>query len=361
MRAGNEVIVPWACSLELTPECNHNCLYCSAPWSDPAGDYDVSKPFSAPQWAEVIEHLVTLGVRDFMITGGEPTLLPGFDTLIDHLSGTTWEDLEYYSPIPGETRMRRMPVSFEILTNGDTDAWTPDLCGALARASCQLGVHMAGPPEVHEAVTGGNFDRTLRTIELALAAGLVTVVNIPIFSGNAMCAPGVVQDLLEIGIRDVNVMRTLPLGRMRGRLDLVPSPLTFKQVLRKISSLCRPRGATCNIGDVIPYCALPPWEVPRVTRAYLCSCGEMGFAVDPQGRIRPCTCSPLVGGSVVDVRGALGSELFRSFTCRELQPKCLKCRYQDQCSGGCPAAWIPVGGSSARGQSRPPHADCWVR
>ncbi len=362
----------------------------------------MGRPLSAPSWASLIRALAARGVSHFVLTGGEPTLLPHFDRLTSALASQTTS--EVFSISPAGTRTRQVPVSCSILTNGDTDLWKRSFCESLVGTRCRISVHVAGPPDIHETVTGGNHSRTLRTIQLVLAAGLALAVNLPLFRENLGGINEVVQDLVTMGVRHFNLMRLLPVKHAReisaaphvpcapGRPSVpralsrpsVPSvPINppvppsnsslvfaadFARVMHEVLITCRNSGATCSVGSFVPSCAFPrdclahdptdtsrtfpsnsstnppvqlhvPPNPPLLPISHLCGCATRSFCIDPAGFVRPCTLSPIIGGTIADLDGALASPAFRAFLAWRRPPACAGCVSRDTCGGGCPAAW----------------------
>lgn len=73
-------------ALELTAACNHRCIFCSNVWKGVKG---IKRPYehaelTTEQWIRTVDILTELGVKDFMITGGEPTLHKGFKDIVKH-------------------------------------------------------------------------------------------------------------------------------------------------------------------------------------------------------------------------------------------------------------------------------------
>jgi radical SAM protein with 4Fe4S-binding SPASM domain len=324
----------------VTYACNHKCPYCSCPWQDLRGEYPIGTRFSADAWLNVIASLVTKGVNNFILTGGEPTLLPEFGRLTAAL--TTHTTSQVFLITPEGRHTRQYPVSFVILTNGDTEMWTRSYCKSLSGTRCRIHVHLTGPPEVHEAMTGGNYARTIRTVQFAIDAGLDLVINLPLFRGNLAVAGKTVREALAMGVSHVNLMRVLPVGNARDCPDILLSPTAFFHAFQEITATCQQQNATCGVGSLVPSCTLPANSFDHLSEAsipHLCGCGTRSFCIDPSGFIRPCTCAPVIGGTIPHIEDALASDIFQSFRQRRHPPTCTGCLVQENCSGGCPAVW----------------------
>ncbi len=231
------------------------------------------------------------------------------------------------------------------MTNGDTDAWTPRFCQSLSGTRCRVHVHWTGPDAVHDVITGGTSARTLRTIQSLLAANVNLALNVPLLPENVGEIRPALTEILALGARHVNIMRVLPVGQARLVLsnhDNFLSPGAFLRACQDIATACHRHGATCSVGSLIPACAFPAnpnTPSSNVTIPHLCGCGTSSFCIDPSGLIRPCTCSPVIGGTLQRLNEAFNAPSFRAFQQRQCPPACTNCPTRDRCSGGCPAAW----------------------
>lgn len=63
-------------SVELTNRCNLNCRYCFAEKNSRRSD------LSAEEWISILDGLYTQGLRVLTLTGGEPTIHPGFREIL---------------------------------------------------------------------------------------------------------------------------------------------------------------------------------------------------------------------------------------------------------------------------------------
>lgn len=91
--------------------CNLSCSYCDTQWANaPDAEYVEMSP------QEVVDYVLSTGVKRVTLTGGEPTLQEGFHTLLELLS--------------------KEDVSVEVETNGATDL--SRFCDVEGRASYTL-------------------------------------------------------------------------------------------------------------------------------------------------------------------------------------------------------------------------------
>jgi MoaA/NifB/PqqE/SkfB family radical SAM enzyme len=76
--------IPLGCTFELTPVCNMSCKMCYVRMS--RAEAEASGGLLSPaDWLDIAEKLRELGTGFLLLSGGEPLLYPGFDTLYEKL------------------------------------------------------------------------------------------------------------------------------------------------------------------------------------------------------------------------------------------------------------------------------------
>jgi len=368
-------------ALELTYECNHGCIFCSNVWKREDRAYRTGAELTCEQWCGVASRLARLGVGNFCVTGGEPTLRADFGRIVRHLLEAEWFD--YVQLLP-----RKCDVA--ILTNGDTDVFDTDeeLCRLLATddadaggASRSVSVALHGAAARHAAVTGGgDVERTLRTMRTLVQRGVKVFANIVLGGDNG---PGASAEsdavaaatlALEAGVRDMVLMRPMQSGRgcsQAARAFMGLSRRAVEQCIRAVSRLVVPRGGTVTLACCTPQCVFPEGsgdgDIEAVVVPRSCDCGKDTLCIDPAGFVRPCTTSEVVGGSallagVVDGAAdddfdandpaalAVFSQEIRSFVeaarAGARPPVCGACAFSETCTAGCPSSHVdnPLGG-----------------
>lgn len=139
---------PYFAYIKLTRRCNLTCTYC--PWKK--GAVKTDDELSTDQWKSVFSDLAAQGVEIFILEGGEPTLRPDLQILIDHL--------------------RSLGLVTIVGSNGTTKPWK--------FRPTAFTVSIDGPPEVHDSIRGqGSFDRLLANLQVnpGVPVATITVVN----------------------------------------------------------------------------------------------------------------------------------------------------------------------------------------
>lgn len=134
--------------LEVTGKCQLRCTHCYAE-SGPSGTHG---KMGTADWLRVIDQTVGLGVKAVQFIGGEPTLHPGFKTLVRHA-----------------LRRRLLVEVFSNLVHVTDGLWE-----VLAQPGISLATsYYSDQPEQHAAITGRNsYARTKANIVEALRRGI---------------------------------------------------------------------------------------------------------------------------------------------------------------------------------------------
>ena len=178
--------------LEITAKCNLLCSHCyaeSGPRSDLHGN------MSYEDWTNVINEAAELGCRNVQFIGGEPTLHPRLDDLVDHANHRGFGFIEVQT---NATRLGR------------------ELVGCFQRNRVHVSTAFySDDPAVHEHVTQGkgSWQRTVAGIETVLAAGLPLRVGVVETDRNQGHVPRAVAFLQALGVRNVRSERMRGVGR----------------------------------------------------------------------------------------------------------------------------------------------------
>jgi MoaA/NifB/PqqE/SkfB family radical SAM enzyme len=213
--------------LEITGKCNLLCSHCYAE-SGPA--VELYGKLTYRDWTRILDEAAELGCRRVQFIGGEPTMHPRLDDLVDHANHRGFEFIEVFT---NATRLGK------------------ELVGCFQRS----GVHVAtsfysDDPGVHERITQGegSWQRTVHGIESALAAGLPVRVGVIETDRNVGHAPRAIEFLKGLGIRDIRVDRQRGVGRGE------PVQLGIKE--ERLEELCGQcwKGRLCvtSSGEVFP-------------------------------------------------------------------------------------------------------------
>lgn len=296
---------PLLFSLELTPACNSRCAGC---YNVFAAERDATPPpLAANQWGQVLTQLAPHAHR-FKLTGGEPTLHPAFDAIVQHV--------------------RRLGTAFTVFTNGrwpdpagvlDTLADAPNLEGLL------VSLHGANAAS-HEAFSGvsGSFQETVGNAERAVAAEIPITLSTVLHRENRYELEEIVALGRTLDVDHVTFNRYL--GPSIPGLTLTPDQL--QEAVRIVDRL-REEGHPVSFGTGIPQC---------FTRSSSSGChaGVAFSAVDPWGNLRPCNHSSLIAGNLLTgtLEEAWHAPEMKRFR-NAIPDACHNCAAFPTCHGGC--------------------------
>ena len=296
---------PATFALELIAACNNRCPGCSNVY---AGER-ARPPLPAEWWVRLLDEVAPKAAH-IRLTGGEPTLHPGF---FDILHAATSHD-----------------VQVSVFTNG---RW-PGGARFLARVrkcprSPRLVISLHGArAETHEVFTAtpGSFVETVENIRLAVESGLEVAISTVITHHNWDELAAVAELGRQLGSVSVTFNRYLgpPLP------GIEPSDEELLAAIHTAERLHR-SGMPAAPGNVIPQCF-----VENSTQG--CHAGVYYVAIDPWGNVRPCTFSPTVIGSLHEssLYELWHSEAMDAW--RGLMPEeCTTCAAYPTCHGGCRA------------------------
>lgn len=293
---------PTLYALELTPLCQNRCIGCSNPFSPKTSHVP---PLSLEEWFAILDRIAPYAQR-LKLTGGEPTLYPGFAAFVEEVA--------------------RRDIPFTLFTNG---RWQkPDDIIALARNTSCVGMlvslhgHNAA---THDAFTNtpGSFAETVQNIQRAAEAGITVHTNTVLNRHNANNTnEHVVGEIITLSrqLGATCAVFNRYIGRPIPHLHL-PRPALLHALEVVASYQCK--GYAVRYGTPMPkeapslthptdhpgdhpgdhHHASPPAQPLHFYANEGAPCGAGGFSctIDPWGNLRPCNHAPsiTVAGNVL--------------------------------------------------------------
>ena len=271
--------------ISVTDRCNFRCLYCMPPEGLPwLPKHEI---LSYEEIAAVVRQLAPLGLRRLRITGGEPTIRPELERLVEQLRAVP--EVEDIALSTNGVRLPELATRLRAAgldrVNISADSLRPDRIVAIARRN--LG-----------------FD-PVRAARAAQAAGLAPIkINVVVMRG---INDDEVVDFARLTLEQpwhIRFIELMPVGDLRelNAEHVVPSD----EVLERIAALgtltpgggpprgngpaayYRLDGAAGSVGVITP-----------MTHTYCGSCNRVRLTAD--GRLRTC----LFGDHEVDLRSPL--------------------------------------------------------
>jgi len=298
-------------ALELTPACSNHCPGCGNVFPH----LSVPPPLSAKQWAEVLAELRP-HIHHLKVTGGEPTMHPGFEAIIATLhkldaSFALFTNARWRDPIWLVTHLRAIPQCKGLLVS---------LHGSTAAS--------------HDAFTRvtGSFAETCANIRHAVTAGLSVTTSTVITRHNWHEVGEIVHLSRRLGANYAVFNRYL--GDSLSQIE--PDESQLRQAVETIDGL-RHRASPVKFGNCIPQCFYPSSSTG-------CLAGVAYCTIDPWGNVRPCNHAPLICGNLLEqsIEEIWHGEAIDCWR-RMVSEQCWHCLELPRCHGGCRAVALIQG------------------
>jgi PqqA peptide cyclase len=196
--------------LNITNRCNYRCGHCAFASGEAAG-YELS----SDRWRDILEQTRSLGGKRIDITGGEPTIRPDLEDILQ--------------------AAKHLGFKVELVTNGS--CLTKERLGRLIGLGLDsLAVSIDGA--TYEAyallrpVRREEYERVIGTIETAVASGLPFKINTVVHSQNLGEIAQITEQAVRWGAQEHGIYYFTPVGR-GARTGLEPlEPLAWLSYVR---------------------------------------------------------------------------------------------------------------------------------
>ncbi len=329
----NDGYRPRTCVWELTLACDLRCGHCGSRAGKPR-----SAELSTGESLDVVAELVELGCERVTLSGGEPTLRPGWDAI-------------------GRAFAVRS-VQVNMVTNG---AYRSEqaACAVAGRARdaglCNVGVSIDGPEAVHDRQRGpGTFARALRAVEAFRRVGLPVGFTTTVDRRNLGRLEEVRQLAIDVGASLLRLQLAKPMGSMCEQRDAALRPEDLLELVPRLAGMKRRGEIAIAVGDSIGYFGAPE-EVLRGAdrggrreRWHGCQAGMQAIGLEADGGVKGCLSlqakwgerDPFLEGNVrerrlVDIWTDPAAFAYnRRFSPDSLTGGCASCRHARICRGG---------------------------
>lgn len=316
-----------ALDLHLTSRCNLACGFCNVDANAPGA----RGRLPLARLRMLLDEAVTMGLRELLLTGGEPTLSPQLEDLVRHATG--------------------LGMRTCLVTNGTTmdRARLEALWEAGLRS---ITVSIDALASTHDTMRGqqGAWRRAMGTVSHAVDLGLTTRVSAVAFSSNVHEIPQLMVVAAQREVDAFSIALGSPLGRGQAWKDRVLGRRSWRAFLAELEHGVQ-RG---DFGEYMEIIAEQGWawdpdsEQPEhQLRSRGGGCGTLDDQHDhlllrADGRLYPCVFFLHAGPSLGDLsRRSLGEVLHRAQRERpahhltQLPPACSRCARAESCGGGC--------------------------
>ncbi len=342
MRLRASTFLPSTVVIELTYECNHNCIFCSCPWYADRGKFPVLEELTTSQWKETIKELADLGITSFAFTGGEALLKKGCLDLLEYTASLWVDKIE---TIEGELVTNTVHPDVYLLSNGIlVDNKVMDI---LEKLNISLSLSLPGLNTFEEHTGFDNASLVLARFKEARRRGIPTTVNSTVTAKNIHELRNTLSSALLAGAGQVLINRFLPGGRGLSWADelSLTAPQVRSMLLEADDVLTR-ANRSGNLGTEIPLCLLNDISLETLQAGTRCSAAKGFFVIGPSGFIRVCNHSEVRLNHITDWKNLKHNSYWKTFTMKKYLPsECNSCNQFINCDGGCREAAHVTGGS----------------
>jgi radical SAM protein with 4Fe4S-binding SPASM domain len=302
-------------TVETTFRCNLRCAHCYV--NEPAHDPKArSRELSLPRLLRLVDEIVDEGCLELLLTGGEVLLRPDFPKLYLHAV--------------------RRGLRVTVFTNGTliTDE-IADLFEAYHPGTVEVSLYGMTAP-VYEKVTGvpGSFAKCLAGIERLRARGIPFKLKTMVLEWNRHEVEAMRDFAAALGVEfrhDSMLNARVDCGANRNPELQVTAR---EAVAADLADPAARRRHETSFREVVAADA-PPGE-----QVYTCGAGQIGFTVDPYGRLQLCQLSRRSSFDLREDTFARGwHEFLPGLRARTWQSNsvCRTCSLRPVC-GSCPGA-----------------------
>ena len=252
--------------LELTGLCAQHCVHCSSDSGPHRGTHLDRKVALA-----LVEEAAALGVEQVSFGGGEPFASPVVVELIERVLSCGMRAEVFTS---GLVPSRRGPASVPLRQVNALSRLRP-LKLIFSAHGCE--------PRVHDGVTqiAGSFDAMMRSLAACMASGIHCEVNFVPLRENTRSFAGLVELAAARGIRRISVLRFVPQGRgLKNRRRLELTRAEEDAFAAQLVALRRRADVEIRTGS--PYNGIIPGN------AVPCRAGHAKLVVQADGNVLPC-------------------------------------------------------------------------
>jgi len=314
----------------VTYACNYRCPICFAD-AGPA----LPDELSTEEAMRLVDHAVERGIRDIIISGGEPFARPDLVGILKHMAARE--------------------VTARIATNGSL--FDADLLRLLRDEtlvqSFQVSIDTLDPAlyaELHGAAPE-MLDHVMRTLGLMQECGFHTTVSTRLAPATLAGIPSLLDRAVTQGWSTVTVHIPVHTHRTEGAFPQDSDALTLLQPVFEHFVALPNRWL---IETYIPWAQHHPVMAGLAERVRIvhkgCGAGRDRLAVHPDGTISPCVCMDVPQARLGNVRTDDLANVFANAPLCELlrHPEehglCTDCPQVMVCGGGCRAAAIALSG-----------------
>ncbi|MBI2868727.1 MAG: radical SAM protein [Chloroflexi bacterium] len=329
---------PMAILWDLTRRCNLSCRHCVV-------DSDTrtrGNELSTADCYRIIEEAASFGVRQLILSGGEPLARPDFLDIC--------------------RKAAERELTLQVATNATFINQRMAAGLAEVRASAQVSLD-AADPDIHDDFrqVRGAWKRTVRGIKHLLAARVPVTVAATVTTMNIEQIPALYQVAAGLGVSTFRILPFVPFGRGAQSGDLEVSPEQMRALTLELHHRRESQGLP--ISPMEFECTLSPPPAARAEPRQHVGCdGAISYCtINADGDVLPCNF--FAGVEAENIREhsfdwiwhhSRFLNYFRDLMVADITGVCQQCRWLPACRGSCLAA------NFAHGNLFQSNCHCWV-
>ena len=268
--------LPQSVVFELTYACNHACPFCSCPWE--AEGTERGMELSIEDWKKAALEFIGHGVRNIILSGGEPLLKEGIGDLLGFLA---FQLRAAYG----------IHYDLQLSTNGTL--LTREMLHLLKDCNATLCTSL---PSIFDfkgqTGTGQDFRAVLKHVYAASELGIRSTVGIPLTKAVLPELYEMISYALLSGTDTVLLNPFRPSGRGASHPEYLLSPEDIHSALNTAEEVFHACKGKVRIGGEYPPGIVDPAQYPDLILSTDCPAAKGIFTVSPDGMIRLCEHDP---------------------------------------------------------------------
>ncbi|MEW6408203.1 MAG: radical SAM protein [Patescibacteria group bacterium] len=308
---------PVSVQVEITSNCNNDCIYCYNHWRDKNQSHLTS--LSVEDLKCICDQLIANQIFKVTLTGGEPLLF--------------WQRL-----LVAIARLKSNKIDVNL--NSNLTTITPEIAQALKNSGLEsiLTTVLSHKEDIHDNLSNrrGAWKQMVKGIETAMAHGLNVGVNMVLLQQNYQFLYETAQFVKSFGVRSFSATKSSPALNTRDFSKFRLSIEELRVTLEALEVVKKELKMSVDVLECYPLCLLSDlnkfWHYGRRN----CTAGITTCTIGFDGNVRPCSHSDMVYDNIFEKRL---SDIFSKMTDwregRYIPDNCKNCDYFRMCSGGC--------------------------
>ncbi len=322
------ILPPIGMLAELTHRCPLQCAYCS----NPVELLKANREMATDAWLALFDQAADLGVLQIHLSGGEPTLRPDLEVLVQRLASRgVYTNLITAGVGIAEGRM-------EALAQAGLDHVQVSFQGAFAQTTEKIGNHR------------GAHEKKMETARQVRAAGLPLTINAPIHRHNIEEVPAFIDLALALDAERLEIANVQYAGwALLNRNALMPDRASVERQVETV------RKAQEDLYGVLAIDFVTPDYFAMYPKPCMGGWARDAFMVAPDGSVLPCHAAGTIPDLVFDRFGDKSlaeiwhqSKAFNAFRGTDwMSEPCRSCERKEIDWGGCRCQAMAIAGSAA--------------